>query len=68
MTISRSQANRAGKILKIGKGSDGYDDAISIIDEWRKQHENPAKIFFKKLLEITNKYPNSIATYRLKRK
>ncbi len=29
---------------------------------------NPAKIFFKKLLEITNKYPNSIATYRLKRK
>ena len=68
MTISRSQANRAGKILKTGKISDEYYDAISILDAWRKQHENPAKIFFKKLLEITNKYPNSIATYRLKRK
>lgn len=68
MTISRSQANRAGKVLKTGKISDEYYDAISILDAWRKQHENPAKIFFKKLLEITNKYPNSIATYRLKRK
>lgn len=52
MTISRSQANRAGKILKTGKISDEYYDAISILDAWRKQHENPAKSFSKNFLRL----------------
>lgn len=69
--ISRKQATAAGKILKelIGQqNSEEYRKQILILDSWRHQHEEPAQIFFKKLVGIINKYPDAMATYRLKRK
>ncbi|MCT7765210.1 MAG: hypothetical protein N4R59_06100, partial [Lactobacillus iners] len=45
-----------------------YGKQILILDSWRHQHEEPAQIFFKKLVGIINKYPDAMATYRLKRK
>lgn len=69
--ISRKQATAAGKILKELSGqqnSEEYGKQILILDSWRHQHEEPAQIFFKKLVGIINKYPDAMATYRLKRK
>lgn len=69
--ISRKQANAAGEILKElrdQQNSEEYGKQISILNAWRHQHEEPAQIFFKKLVGIINKYPNAMATYRLKRK
>lgn len=69
--ISRKQATAAGKILKELNGqqnSEEYGKQILILDSWRHQHEEPAQIFFKKLVGIINKYPDAMATYRLKRK
>lgn len=69
--ISRKQATAAGKMLKELSGqqnSEEYGKQILILDSWRHQHEEPAQIFFKKLVGIINKYPDSMATYRLKRK
>lgn len=69
--ISRKQATAAGKILKKLSGqqnSEEYGKQILILDSWRHQHEEPAQIFFKKLVGIINKYPDAMATYRLKRK
>ncbi len=69
--ISRKQANAAGEILKElrdQQNSEEYGKQISILNTWRHQHEEPAQIFFKKLVGIINKYPNAMATYRLKRK
>lgn len=69
--ISRKQATAAGKILKelnCQQNSEEYGKQILILDSWRHQHEEPAQIFFKKLVGIINKYPDSMATYRLKRK
>lgn len=69
--ISRKQATAAGKILKelIGQqNSEEYRKQILILDSWRHQHEEPAQIFFKKLVGIINKYPDAMVTYRLKRK
>lgn len=69
--ISRKQANAAGEILKElrdQKNSEEYGKQISILNAWRHQHEEPAQIFFKKLVGIINKYPDAMATYRLKRK
>lgn len=69
--ISRNQATAAGKILKKLSGqqnSEEYGKQILILDSWRHQHEEPAQIFFKKLVGIINKYPDAMATYRLKRK
>ena len=69
--ISRKQATAAGKILKELSGkqnSEEYRKQILILDSWRHQHEEPAQIFFNKLVGIINKYPDAMATYRLKRK
>lgn len=69
--ISRKQANAAGEILKElrdQQNSEEYGKQISILNTWRHQHEEPAQIFFKKLVGIINKYPDAMATYRLKRK
>ena len=69
--ISRKQATAAGKMLKELSGqqnSEEYGKQILILDSWRHQHEEPAQIFFKKLVGIINKYPDAMATYRLKRK
>lgn len=69
--ISRKQATAAGKILKElnnQQNSEEYGKQILILDSWRHQHEEPAQIFFKKLVGIINKYPDAMATYRLKRK
>ena len=69
--ISRKQANAAGEILKElrdQQNSEEYGKQISILNAWRHQHEEPAQIFFKKLVGIINKYPDAMATYRLKRK
>ena len=69
--ISRKQATAAGKILKelsCQQNSEEYGKQILILDSWRHQHEEPAQIFFKKLVGIINKYPDAMATYRLKRK
>ena len=69
--ISRKQANAAGEILKElrdQQNSEEYGKQISIHNTWRHQHEEPAQIFFKKLVGIINKYPDAMATYRLKRK
>lgn len=69
--ISRNQATAAGKILKklsCQRSSEEYGKQILILDSWRHQHEEPAQIFFKKLVGIINKYPDTMATYRLKRK
>ncbi|MFU0558971.1 RelA/SpoT domain-containing protein [Gardnerella vaginalis] len=69
--ISRKQATAAGKMLKELNGqqnSEEYGKQILILDSWRHQHEEPAQIFFKKLVGIINKYPDAMATYRLKRK
>ncbi|MDK7785364.1 RelA/SpoT domain-containing protein [Bifidobacterium sp. UMB6791A] len=69
--ISRKQATAAGKMLKELSGqqnSEEYGKQILILDSWRHQHEEPAQIFFKKLVGIINKHPDAMATYRLKRK
>jgi len=69
--ISRKQANAAGEVLKElrdQQNSEEYGKQISILNAWRHQHEEPAQIFFKKLVGIINKYPDAMATYRLKRK
>lgn len=68
--ISRKQANAAGEVLKElrdQQNSEEYGKQISILNAWRHQHEEPAQIFFKKLVGIINKYPDAMATYRLKR-
>jgi hypothetical protein len=63
--ISRKQATAAGKILKELSGqqnSEEYRKQILILDSWRHQHEEPAQIFFNKLVGIINKYPDAMAT------
>lgn len=71
-TVSRSAANKAGRILRTADMStaaerEEYQHAIEIAQLWRAQHIEATQQCFSTILEHTEGIPNAVCTYRLKR-
>ncbi|MBM6981145.1 MAG: (p)ppGpp synthetase, partial [Bifidobacterium thermophilum] len=68
MNVSRRKATAAGHVLRnCPPESQEYQDAITVMLQWREQHIVPTQESFRRLLEISKEIPGSVATYRLKR-
>lgn len=69
MAISRRKANKAGEVLKVAEpGSQEYQQALSVMWQWREQHVAPTRDCFVRVSHLSLDIPQSIATFRLKRK
>lgn len=69
MKISNSAVNRVGDIIRSGVKGVEYDEAISVLDEWRKEHGALMDEYYDKCVELNKKlrFKNAIVAQRLKR-
>ena len=67
--VSRRNATRAGVILSESTSglSDEYRHAWEIAEQWRMQHVEPTRRCFQSVLSCSHQFPDSVATYRMKR-
>jgi ppGpp synthetase/RelA/SpoT-type nucleotidyltranferase len=66
--VSKKQVNRAGEILKGGKvGSQKYQEALNIANQWRLAHIYPINTFQARLRKMVFQYPGTLVAQRLKR-
>lgn len=68
MALTRRQATKAGRILQESRpDSPEYQEALETMRQWRGQHVEPTQESFRRLLEVSQAIPESVASYRLKR-
>ena len=69
MDLSNSAIDRIGNIIRLGKNSDGYDEAAKVLNLWREVHGKLLDDFYDKCVELAEKIDknNIIVAQRLKR-
>lgn len=69
MKISNSAVNRVGDIIRSDVSGAEYNEAILVLDEWRKEHGALMDTYYDKCVELNKKlkFKNVIIAQRLKR-
>lgn len=69
MKISNSAVNRVGDVIRGGTKGAEYDEAILVLDEWRKEHGALMDEYYDRCVELNKKlrFKNVIVAQRLKR-
>ncbi|WP_081962438.1 hypothetical protein, partial [Bifidobacterium magnum] len=66
--LSRTQANKIGKLLKeVNQGDVAYSEIREQVSQWRAQHTYSTECCFKQLIDCSQSIHGAVASYRLKR-